>query len=751
MIKPSFEILNQKGTPMFYSDVYANIPTAGIVGRMFISTDTYAFYRDTGSGWDLIGGPGTGTITGTGAAGQVSFFAGASTIGGSNNLFWDSANNRLGIGTATPGVPLDIHTTGTGITINGTTTNNSFATFQNAGTGKWRIGNNYNAGNNYFSIYDVLNSTERIQITNTGLINLTGSLVGGYASFAGANGVTLGISNNSNSYETFDVTNNGTYAISSFRNSGGLVAQIANNGSITANQFTKGSPTDATRAFGAAGNSNDIALWLEEYGNTSASPDLFFNKGRGSVSAKTNILVGDNTGSIAYAGYVNGSLIASLLLNSEVVNINTTDKIADSDFNIKQTYNSTTQTENLRLTANGGNLTVRGTITGTINALGTAGTTFLTQTSGLIQSRTAAQVRSDIGAQATLTNPVTGTGTNNEIAYFNTTGSTIGSLTTATYPSLTELSYVKGVTSALQTQLNNKLSLSGGTLTGTLNGTSIVLTGGTEIGNGQYYKARRSSGNLLINLLGIESGSDRTLMTITGDYVILNGSASTLLTMTTSGTSTFASSVSATAFIPSGSTIPSNGMYLSAANQLAFATNTTLAATITSGGRLVIGTNVNATQTTSQFEIQGNGYSAFHFLDGTAYYIGQNSDLRELRVYSGSSTTTGVKLTAGATAWASISDIRLKKDISEFDSVIDKICNIKPIKYHLKDLDSNDSQFRYGFIAQDLIGNFDEVLNTSKMYENDDTEYYSVKYSELIPVLFKAIQELKAEIDNLKN
>jgi hypothetical protein len=58
--------------------------------------------------------------------------------------------------------------------------------------------------------------------------------------------------------------------------------------------------------------------------------------------------------------------------------------------------------------------------------------------------------------QNALTNPVTGTGTNNEIAYFNATGSTISSLTTATYPSLTELSYVKGVTSAIQTQINNK-------------------------------------------------------------------------------------------------------------------------------------------------------------------------------------------------------------------------------------------------------------------------------------------------------
>jgi hypothetical protein len=58
------------------------------------------------------------------------------------------------------------------------------------------------------------------------------------------------------------------------------------------------------------------------------------------------------------------------------------------------------------------------------------------------------------GKQNTLTNPVTGTGTNNEIAVFNSTGSTIISLSTSTYPSLTEFSYGKGVTSAIQTQIN---------------------------------------------------------------------------------------------------------------------------------------------------------------------------------------------------------------------------------------------------------------------------------------------------------
>lgn len=50
-----------------------------------------------------------------------------------------------------------------------------------------------------------------------------------------------------------------------------------------------------------------------------------------------------------------------------------------------------------------------------------------------------------------------GPGTVNEIAYFDST-TTVGSLTTATYPSLTEFSYVKGVTSAIQTQFTGKAS-----------------------------------------------------------------------------------------------------------------------------------------------------------------------------------------------------------------------------------------------------------------------------------------------------
>jgi hypothetical protein len=72
---------------------------------------------------------------------------------------------------------------------------------------------------------------------------------------------------------------------------------------------------------------------------------------------------------------------------------------------------------------------------------------------------------------------ITGSGTTNEIAYF-TAARIIASLPVATYPSLTELSYVKGVTSAIQTQINGKQdTLTSGTNIKTINSTSILGSG----------------------------------------------------------------------------------------------------------------------------------------------------------------------------------------------------------------------------------------------------------------------------------
>jgi hypothetical protein len=60
-----------------------------------------------------------------------------------------------------------------------------------------------------------------------------------------------------------------------------------------------------------------------------------------------------------------------------------------------------------------------------------------------------------INLDGTPVDALSGIGTTNEIAYF-TGAQTLSSLAVATYPSLTELSYVKGVTSAIQTQIDGK-------------------------------------------------------------------------------------------------------------------------------------------------------------------------------------------------------------------------------------------------------------------------------------------------------
>lgn len=95
---------------------------------------------------------------------------------------------------------------------------------------------------------------------------------------------------------------------------------------------------------------------------------------------------------------------------------------------------------------------------------------------------------------------LTGAITASTIAGFDASKNLI-SLPTTTYPSLTQLSYVKGVTSAIQTQLNAKgtgsvtsvsgsggttgLTLTGGAITTsgtlTLGGTLVVANGGTNI------------------------------------------------------------------------------------------------------------------------------------------------------------------------------------------------------------------------------------------------------------------------------
>jgi len=174
-----FEVLNQLGTPMLYSSTLATRPAAGITGRIFYRTDSpFGIYRDNGTTWDQISTVGGGGISGSGTATQVAYWDTSSSITSNSGLYYDTTNTRLGIGNATPGAALDAHqASGTIIQANATALGNSLQSFQLQGTGKWQIGNVYNAGGNYFRIYDQLNSVERIKQQNTGQLDQLGWIV----------------------------------------------------------------------------------------------------------------------------------------------------------------------------------------------------------------------------------------------------------------------------------------------------------------------------------------------------------------------------------------------------------------------------------------------------------------------------------------------------------------------------------------------------------------------------------------------
>ena len=155
---------------------------------------------------------------------------------------------------------------------------------------------------------------------------------------------------------------------------------------------------------------------------------------------------------------------------------------------------------------------------------------------------------------------------------------------------------------------------------------------------------------------------------------------------------------------------------------------------------------------TDGVKIGGSGYAGFHRLNSTAYHIGQNSDNRDLRLYSGddehSNLDAGVRLEVAHTTWSSFSDERLKENITDIGSVLTKIKDIRCITYTRKN--KTKAPETLGFIAQDFVGKFDQVLGEGVVSESDSTKYYSIRYTETIPILLKAIQELSAKVTALE-
>jgi hypothetical protein len=119
----------------------------------------------------------------------------------------------------------------------------------------------------------------------------------------------------------------------------------------------------------------------------------------------------------------------------------------------------------------------------------------------------------------------------------------------------------------------------------------------------------------------------------------------------------------------------------------------------------------------------------------------------------------------GGGDWASISDRRLKRDITPYKDGLEQIMSLNPVEYKYNDITDYDTTISYvGLVAQDLLDvapymvsldrwNFTEVENKNgEIVETiwDGTEYYSINTSALDYMQINAIKEQQAVIQSLR-
>jgi hypothetical protein len=103
---------------------------------------------------------------------------------------------------------------------------------------------------------------------------------------------------------------------------------------------------------------------------------------------------------------------------------------------------------------------------------------------------------------------------------------------------------------------------------------------------------------------------------------------------------------------------------------------------------------------------------------------------------------------SGVTAFNTTSDYRIKSEITDFNS-LKIISNLKPKEFKI----GNAPRKTIGFIAHELQEFFPQAVTGIKDQIDNfgNPIYQSVDYSQLTGLLVKAIQELKQEINTLKN
>ncbi len=166
--------------------------------------------------------------------------------------------------------------------------------------------------------------------------------------------------------------------------------------------------------------------------------------------------------------------------------------------------------------------------------------------------------------------------------------------------------------------------------------------------------------------------------------------------------------------------------------------------------------NINQTNTSTGLSSTGwidiqNGTGAYNFFN---YYTGTDggSGCARYRLDNTSpsffdfyyqTTQVGYITTNGTDIfYTNTSDYRLKEDLKSFDGM-SLLEQIQVYDFKWKESDNR----MYGVVAHEL----QDVVPQAVVGNKDEEKLQAVDYSKLVPILIKSIQELKAEIELLKN
>lgn len=103
-------------------------------------------------------------------------------------------------------------------------------------------------------------------------------------------------------------------------------------------------------------------------------------------------------------------------------------------------------------------------------------------------------------------------------------------------------------------------------------------------------------------------------------------------------------------------------------------------------------------------------------------------------------------------AYASTSDLRLKKNIENLQPAMESLMKLRPTMYHYKTQSDEEAKMA-GFIAQEVK----EIFPTVVKIQEDDTngtseisDLHLMSYTELLPFMVKGMQEQQGIIETLE-